>query len=103
VLRLARLQQRTISLQVLHSLTTPEHLLLRSKRMSERPRSAAASLYPHLKSGTPEPMQQRERSGTVADAMYAHLRPPAPKPPNPWRDSLLKHLRELNARHRASK
>jgi hypothetical protein len=65
--------------------------------MTNPPTSAAASLYPHLKSGTPEPVQQRPQSGSIADAVYAHLRPPPPKPPNPylervteneWRDYL---------------
>jgi hypothetical protein len=66
------------------------------------PKSVAASLYPHLKNDTRVVFEQRQH-GTIADAMYAHLRPPAPKPPNPWRDSLLKNLRELNARLRANK
>jgi hypothetical protein len=37
-----------------------------------RPPSAAAALYPHLKAGTPDVVQQRQQ-GTVADAMYPAL------------------------------
>jgi hypothetical protein len=60
-----------------------------------RPPSAAQALFPNLKTGTPDVVQQRHQ-GTVADAMYSHLKPPPSTPPNPYRDSLLKHLRELN-------
>jgi hypothetical protein len=61
--------------------------------MVDRPRSAAASLYPNLPSGTPDVVQQGRR-GSVADAMYPRPKPP---PKNPylepmteteWRDQL---------------
>jgi hypothetical protein len=46
-----------------------------------RPPSAAASLYPHLKSGTRDVVQRRHEPASVADALY-----PRPKPPlkNPY-------------------
>jgi hypothetical protein len=43
--------------------------------MAEREQSAAQALYSHLKSGTPEPVQQRQ-GGSIAEAVYAHLKPP---------------------------
>jgi hypothetical protein len=63
---------------------TPEHLSLcqRSKKqMSEGPRSAAASIYPHLQSANREAPQRRNIS-SVADAMYPSL-PKSTPPPNP--------------------
>jgi len=59
-----------------------------------RPPAAAASIYPHLKSGTPDVVQQRQR-GTVADAMYPRPKPPLKNPylegmtQTEWRDTLL--------------
>jgi hypothetical protein len=52
--------------------------------MSEGPRSAAQSLYPHLKSGTPDPVERRQ-GGSIAEALY-----PRPKPPlrNPYLESM---------------
>jgi hypothetical protein len=57
--------------------------------------SAAAALYPNLKTGTPSIVQRRSEPASVAEAMY-----PRPKPPprNPylegrteaeWRDELM--------------
>lgn len=46
--------------------------------MRVRPPSAAVSLYPHLKTGTPDVVQQREFV-SVADAMFPHLKPSVPK------------------------
>jgi hypothetical protein len=58
------------------------------------PNSAAGQIWPHLRQGTPEPVEQQQRTpNSVADAMYP--RPPKP-PSNPYRDSLLRGLRELN-------
>jgi hypothetical protein len=61
--------------------------------MVDRPRSAAAALYPHLKSGTPDVVQHGRRD-SVADAMYPRPKPP-PKNPylepmteSEWRDQL---------------
>jgi len=48
--------------------------------MTERPTSAAASIYPHLKVGTPEPVQRPQRNESVAAALYPAL---APQPPQP--------------------
>jgi hypothetical protein len=73
-----------------------------------RPPSAAAALYPGLKTGTPDPVQRRERNESVASAMY-----PRPKPPlkNPylegtteaeWRDELMA-MRGLRRKAGASK
>jgi hypothetical protein len=52
------------------------------------------SLYPHLKSGTSEPVQ-RQQPASVAAAMYPALVPPQPKPLTPdeikqaWVDRLM--------------
>jgi hypothetical protein len=57
--------------------------------MVDRPTSAAQSLYPHLKSGTPERQPERRAAQSVAEAMYPR---PQPQPPAPqrqthdWRD-----------------
>jgi hypothetical protein len=62
--------------------------------MTEQRPSAAAALYPGLKSSVPDPVQRRERSESVAAAMYPRPKPP---PKNPylepmtereWRDQL---------------
>ena len=45
----------------------------------EIPKSAAQSIYPHLKSGTREPVQ-RQQPASVAQAMFPSL---VPKPPQP--------------------
>ena len=48
--------------------------------MPDREPSAAGALYPNLKSGTPDVVDQR-RQGTIADAMFPSLGPktkPAP-------------------------
>jgi hypothetical protein len=60
--------------------------------------SAAQALYGHLKTGTPDVVERRRELSSVADAMYSHLRPPPPTPTNPYRESLLRGLRELNAK-----
>jgi hypothetical protein len=44
----------------------------------EIPKSAAASIYPHLKTGTPAPVQSAKP--TLANALYPSLAPQAPKP-----------------------
>jgi len=65
--------------------------------MTERPPSAAASLYPHLKS-VPAPggfEQRRDRAGSVADAMYPRPKPPLKNPylegmtESEWHDTLM--------------
>jgi len=44
-------------------------------------------LWPHLPSGTPQPVERRQ-GGSVADAVYAHLKPPKPQPaPRPVRSN----------------
>jgi hypothetical protein len=53
-----------------------------------------------LPSGTRDVVQRRDQRGSVADALWPQLRPAAPKPTNPYRDILLKSLREINARHK---
>ena len=62
--------------------------------MVDRPRSAAASLYPNLPSGTRDVVQRRPEPASVAAAMYPRPKPP---PKNPylepmteteWRDQL---------------
>jgi hypothetical protein len=64
--------------------------------MNDRPTSAARALYPHLKSQ--ERPTQRPSNKSVADAMWPSLAPKPKPPPNPDRESLLRNLRELNAR-----
>lgn len=63
--------------------------------MAQQP-TAAAAIFPHLKIGTPE--RRPERNQSIAETMWPTLGP-QPKPPtNPYRESLLRGLRELNAR-----
>ena len=62
--------------------------------MAQQP-TAASALYPHLKSGTPEPVQrQHGHDNSIAQTMYP--RPPT-RPTNPHREALLRHLKEANA------
>jgi hypothetical protein len=63
-------------------------------------RTAAAALYPHLRSQVSEPRQQRRTGNSVAAAMWPSLLPKPPQPANPLRDSLLRNLRAINARHK---
>jgi hypothetical protein len=59
-------------------------------------RSAASQIYPHLPSAQRPEVEQRAQS--LASAMWPSLAP-KPKPaPNPYRESLLRNLRELSAR-----
>jgi hypothetical protein len=62
--------------------------------MAQPKPSAAGALYPHLRSAAREPSTQRQPK-SLADAMYPR---PQAKPPNPYRDLLLRNLRELNAK-----
>ena len=72
-------------------------------------RSAAQALYPHLRSGTPNEVEHR-RAPNVADAMWPSLSRAAKAREADqalWdacckrsRDSLLRGLRELNAKMR---
>lgn len=52
-------------------------------------------LWPQLPTSTPTEVEQR-RAGSLAQAMYGPR--PQTKPTNPHRESLLRGLRELNAR-----
>ena len=61
--------------------------------MNDRPTSAAASQYPHLKSA--ERPVQRSTNNSLAASMYPAHVPPVP---NPARDRLLAGLRELNSK-----
>jgi hypothetical protein len=66
-------------------------------------RSAAEALFPHLKSQTPQERAVRQplrTSNPIAQAMWPSLAPPKPQPRNYYRESLLRNLREINARHR---
>lgn len=63
--------------------------------MAQQP-TAAGALYPHLKSGTPERRPERNTS-SIGEAMWPTLGP-QPKPPtNPYRELLLRGLKEANA------
>jgi len=61
--------------------------------MSDGPRSAAASLYPHLPSADREPVRQRQ-GGSIAEALYPRPKPPLKNPylepmtETEWRDQL---------------
>jgi hypothetical protein len=59
--------------------------------MNDRPPSAAASIYPHLKLA--ERPIQRPSSVSVAAAMFPSL---VPKPPSdPYRESYLRHMKAM--------
>ena len=61
--------------------------------MAQRdPPSAAQALYGHLPSAAR--VERPERKVSLADDLWPR---PKPQPPNPYREILLKHLRELNA------
>jgi len=61
--------------------------------MADRSPSAAASIYPHLKSGAREPVERRQ-DGSLAEAMYQRPKPPLKNPylepmtETEWRDQL---------------
>jgi hypothetical protein len=76
---------------------TPGWAFLINRTMAmPNPPSAAASIYPHLKSDEP-PKQAQRAQQSLSAAMWPSLGP-QPKPPtNPHRESLLRHLREANA------
>jgi hypothetical protein len=63
--------------------------------MPTNPPSAAASIYPHLPSDKPVAPSLTGRTESVASAMYPR---PKAKPLNPHRESLLRGLKELNAK-----
>ena len=64
-------------------------------------RNAARQIWPHLPTGTPEPVQQR--TPTVADAMYPGLSREAKSQEalaKRNRDNILRWLREANGKGR---
>jgi hypothetical protein len=62
--------------------------------MAQREPSAAQALYPNLPSG--ERPERAQTGPRLSEVMYPR---PQPKPPtNSDRESLLRHLRELNSR-----
>jgi hypothetical protein len=63
--------------------------------MTDEQRSAAASIYPHLKSQ--ERSTQQPTNNSIPDAMWPSLVKKPPPPPNLNRERLLRHLREANA------
>src|SRR6516162_6431316 len=81
VLQQARLRLRKISLLLKTNPATLEHLFQGIRTMVDRPRSAAASLYPHLPHDDGRvanwAKQRRERND-IADAMWPG--PPKPQP-----------------------
>ena len=64
--------------------------------MAQREPTAAEAIYGHLPQSDYVAKGEREAS-SLAQAMWPR---PKPKPTNPYRESLLKGLRELNARMR---
>lgn len=60
--------------------------------------SAASDIWPNLpQQGEASEVERRVHRNALAEAMYPK---PKPKPTNPYRESLLRGLRELNARAR---
>jgi hypothetical protein len=59
--------------------------------MAQPKPTAAEALFPHLP-GREEYVAKQQRP-SLAEAMWPR---PKPKPPNPYRESLLRGLRELN-------
>lgn len=57
----------------------------------------AQALYGHLTKQSDEVERRQPVHGSLAEAMYPR---PKIKPPNPYRELLLKNLREHNARRR---
>lgn len=64
--------------------------------MAQREPTAAEALYPHLTKQSSE-VERPVHRNALAEAMYPR---PKLKPTNPYRESLLKGLRELNTRMR---
>lgn len=60
-------------------------------------RSAASDIWPHLSQTATTEIERPVHRNALADAMYPK---PKPAPTNYYRESLLKGLRELNARTR---
>ena len=54
-------------------------------------------MYGHLPHDNYYEAKQQDHKGSLAEVMYPR---PKPTPTNPYRESLLKGLRELNARMR---
>jgi hypothetical protein len=61
--------------------------------------SAANQIWPNLPQSTPSEVERETQASPLARSMYPR---PKPTPTNPYRESLLKNLRELNARIRES-
>jgi hypothetical protein len=59
--------------------------------------SAAGQIWPHLPQGKPSEVEREPQASPLARAMYPR---PKTRPTNPYRESLLRNLRELNARLR---
>jgi hypothetical protein len=55
----------------------------------------ANQIWPNLPQSTRSEVERPVHRNALAEAMYPR---PKPKPTNPYRESLLKGLRELNAR-----
>jgi hypothetical protein len=64
--------------------------------MAQHEPTAAEALYGHLPSQKDNAAKQQQRP-SLAEAMWPR---PKPKPPNPYRESLLRGLRELNNKGR---
>jgi hypothetical protein len=59
--------------------------------------NAAGQIWPHLPQDTPSEAERPVQRNALAEAMYPR---PKPAPINPYRESLLRGLRELNTRIR---
>jgi hypothetical protein len=60
----------------------------------------AGAIWPHLAGDRPAPRETPRQTSPLAQAMYPKHVPPKPTPSNPYRDALLRNLREVNARHK---
>jgi hypothetical protein len=60
--------------------------------------TAAGQIWPHLRQGTPEPVEQQQRNESVASAMWPSRNAQPKSPQHSDRDSLLRGLKELNAK-----
>jgi hypothetical protein len=65
--------------------------------MTQRSEMGAA-LYPHLVADRPALRETPRQRNPSAERIYPNLAPPKPQPFNPHRETLLRNLRDLNAR-----
>jgi hypothetical protein len=72
---------------------------LRRKTMARS--ELAGQIWPHLQADRPVARDQPRQTSPAAARLYPNLVPSKPPPFNPHRESLLRNLRDLNARSNA--